>query len=159
MLDYDYGCGQSLLYTRMKISDNIHIERYDPSIPGIDQPPKTYFDLVVNTDVLEHIPEDDLNDVIGHIKSLAPNVYFNIHTGLAKVILPSGENAHCTVKEPEWWLKKISIFFPDSRISEIEGKHCTIKTWPKSNKHLLKRILYKWREKLEKKRLKFKKYR
>ena len=125
----------------------------DPSIPEISTPPQLIFDLITNTDVLEHIPEKDLNDVISHIHSLCKNCYFNIHTGPAKLILPSGENAHCTIREPEWWLEKIQAFFPNARITKIEGKHCTIKTWPKSYKHLFKRFIYMWREKIAKKTL------
>lgn len=106
---------------------------------------------MVNTDVLEHIPREDLDDVISHIHSLGKHCYFNIHTGPAKVFLPSGENAHCTIEEPEWWLEKIQDFFPNARITEIEGKHCTIKTWPESYKHLIKRLIYRWREKIAKK--------
>lgn len=150
----DYGCGQSLLYQRMQINNEILIERYDPSIVEISTVPTRTFDLVINTDVLEHIPEKDITDVIGHIQSLGKHCYFNIHTGPAKVILPSGENAHCTIKEPDWWLEKIQEFFPDARITEVEGRHCTIKSWPDSKKHLIKRFFYKVREKLAKKKMK-----
>ena len=34
-------------------------------------------------------------------------VYLAICTRLANAILPNGENAHCTVKEPDWWEKHI----------------------------------------------------
>ena len=34
-------------------------------------------------------------------------VYLAICTRLAHAILPNGENAHCTVKEPDWWEKHI----------------------------------------------------
>jgi hypothetical protein len=48
----------------------------------------------------------------------------------------------------------IIIGIADARISEVEGKRCTIKTWRKSNKHFLKRFFYKWRENLAKKKMK-----
>ena len=68
-------------------------------------------DVVINTDVMEHIPAEDINEVLGHIKSLSNNVFFNISTRPANQKLPNGENAHCTVWSDEKWLRK--KFFPD----------------------------------------------
>ncbi len=126
----DYGCGQSPLYQEIAINKSIEILRYDPSIPEISTPPVKKVDLIINTDVLEHIPESDLDDVLTHMKSLSNHVFFNISTRLAGETLPSGENAHCTVYPAEWWQKKLSNHFPDSTIVRIdEGEDCTIVTW------------------------------
>ena len=35
-------------------------------------------------------------------------VYLNISIRLAVKKLPNGENAHCTVKQPDWWMNLIS---------------------------------------------------
>ena len=150
----DYGCGQSKLYKRLSVN-GAKAFRYDPSIPEINTVPTDHVDLVINTDVLEHIPEPDVDDVIAHIRKIGNNCFFNIHTGPAKEILPSGENAHCTIHTPEWWNNKIKKYYPDSRISLINDEGCIIKTWPKSNNHIIKRTLYKEREKWSKR---FKQY-
>lgn len=136
----DYGCGQSRLYERLKVNHSTKVYRYDPAILEISVIPVSHVDLIVNTDVLEHIPEEDLDEILAHMKSLGENCFFNIHTGLAKQILPSGENAHCTIHPPEWWKDKIALFFPEARIDYIHKRGCIIKTWPKTNEHFLKRI-------------------
>ena len=143
----DYGCGQSKLYERLKINKTIQVFRYDPSIIEISHIPTKHVDLIVNTDVLEHIPECDIDDILRHMKVLGSNIFFNINTALAKEILPSGENAHCTVYPPEWWLEKIRIIFPDSRIAKVYGNNCIIKTWSETNKYLVKRLLLGEKEK------------
>lgn len=126
----DYGCGQSPLHQEIAINKDIKILRYDPSIPEISTPPAERVDLIINTDVLEHIPEQDLDDVLTHMKSLSEHVFFNISTRLAGEILPSGENAHCTVYPATWWQEKLSKHFPDSTIVRVdEGEDCTIVTW------------------------------
>lgn len=35
--------------------------------------------MIINTDVLEHIPKSDIADVLNHIKSLSNNVFFCLH--------------------------------------------------------------------------------
>ena len=125
----DYGCGQSRLYERLKVDNSITVHRYDPSIPEINTLTTSHVDLVINTDVLEHIPEDDIDDVLKHIHELGTNCFFNIHTGLAKEILPSGENAHCTIHPPEWWKQRIQKFFPQAYVTHIYNEGCHIKTW------------------------------
>ncbi len=151
----DYGCGQSRLFERLKLNKKTQVFRYDPSIPGIDHIPVKHVDLIINTDVLEHIPEHDIDDIIGHMKILGDNVFFNINTALAKEILPSGENAHCTVYPAKWWLNKIKPLFPDARIEKIYGNNCIIKTWKKNNKYLIKRFFAGEKEKWSKR---FKQY-
>jgi len=151
----DYGCGQSKLYERLKINKKTKVFRYDPSIPEISHIPVKHVNLIINTDVLEHIPEEDINDVLNHMKQLGDNIFFNINTALAKEILPSGENAHCTVRPPEWWLNKIQLLFPEARIDKVLGNDCIIKTWPKTNNHLLKRLVLGEKEKWSKR---FKQY-
>ena len=57
---------------------------------------------------MEHIPKEQLPQVFAHIFGKAQKfVFLAICTRPAIAILPSGENAHCTVKEPDWWEKHI----------------------------------------------------
>jgi len=59
---------------------------------------------VVCTDVLEHCPEEDLQWIVGEMFSFATRfLYAGIACYPAKSRLPNGENAHCTVRPPEWW--------------------------------------------------------
>lgn len=110
----DYGCGKGTLINKLKsLYPNVEIIGYDPAIPGIDKLPENIkVDLIINTDVLEHIPEDEIDSTIYKIKSISDNVYFNLHHALACALLPDGTNAHCTVRNKYWYNAKFSEYFP-----------------------------------------------
>lgn len=109
----DYGCGKGTLIKELKLLyPDIEIFGYDPAIPGKDElPEKLKVDLVINTDVLEHIPEEEIDTTISKIKSISNNVYFNLHHALACAVLPDGTNAHCTVRNKYWYNEKITKYF------------------------------------------------
>ena len=73
--------------------------------------PNNHCDMVINTDVLEHIPKNDIADVLNHIKSLSNNIFFCLHHGKAYTILPNGENAHITVEPKEWYHSLMKKYF------------------------------------------------
>lgn len=104
----DYGCGHGLQYSQHKLDEYWDIKKlvkYDPGVKEFETKPTGTFDAVINTDVLEHIPEEYVYDVITDIFSYADKfVYFSIATGLAKAVLPNGENAHCTLKPHSEWV-------------------------------------------------------
>lgn len=52
---------------------------------------------------MEHILENDLNEIVAKIASISDNAFFGLHHALAYTILPNGENAHCTVKPAIWY--------------------------------------------------------
>ena len=107
----DYGCGHGLQYSKHNLDRYwgiTELAKYDPGVREFDEKPQGSFDAVINTDVLEHIPEDYVYDVITDIFSYADKfVYFSIATGLAKAVLPNGENAHCTLKPHSEWIQII----------------------------------------------------
>lgn len=107
----DYGCGNNLLvdkFREMGIADAVG---YDPAIPGIDELPSRVFDCLVNTDVLEHIPESELPDVLDEFKKLSSTAVIIPHLGKAKAVLPNGENAHCTIKTPSEWAELLRRYY------------------------------------------------
>lgn len=138
----EYGCGQSKLCEMLALEE-IEWIRYDPAIPEYSKITIDRSDFVVNTDVMEHIPEEDVNEVLEHIKSLTDNVFFNISTRPANQVLPNGENAHCTVWPDEKWLQKISQHFPSAQIvySRI-GDSCIIITWSSTIGKVISAIEY-----------------
>lgn len=100
----DYGSGTETLRQNLP---HIDVRCYDPGIPGREQLPEPA-DLVVCTDVLEHIEPKLLDNVLAHIASLAiKGVYLNIACGPARAILPDGRNAHLIVENGEWWLSRL----------------------------------------------------
>jgi hypothetical protein len=100
----DYGCGTNTLAGAMAPR---RVSGYDPGIPERAMMPKPC-ELVVCTDVLEHIEPDKLDAVLDHIFNLTGKAaYFVISTRPAKAILPDGRNAHICLHDPEWWLAKL----------------------------------------------------
>lgn len=98
----DYGCGKGRLGLGNK---------YDPAIPEFSADPSPA-DLLVCTDVLEHIEPEFLDDVLRHMKSKMRKAgYFSIGCGPAAKKLPNGKNAHLIIKKPEWWVEKLSEYF------------------------------------------------
>ena len=108
----DYGCGQSRFLEALGFGPAVRLQRYDPAIPDYATPPEGKADLLINVDVLEHIPEEDLDDVLTHMASLCRNAIIVIDTKPAGLTLPNGQNAHCTLHPHAWWQERLSHFFP-----------------------------------------------
>ena len=88
--------------------------RYEPA-RDIDERQKV--DCVISFDVLEHIFVADVSNVIDEIFSYATKlVVLNIACYEAAALLPNGENAHITVRDPHWWkaqVDQIALRYPD----------------------------------------------
>lgn len=66
------------------------------------------FDMVTCTDVLEHVPEDNVNKVLSEIYRVGKGEYlFTIALNPATIKMPDGTEPHITLKPPEWWLEKM----------------------------------------------------
>jgi hypothetical protein len=77
---------------------------FDPAYPPYSRMPQDSFDGVIATDVLEHCPEEDMPWIVEEMFGFATRfVYATIACYPAVKRLPNGENAHCTIKPPEWW--------------------------------------------------------
>lgn len=125
----DYGCGQSRRDYNL-VLNGAKYHRYDPAIPEIEKVPVKSADLIINTDVMEHIPPSDVPDVLAHIGSISQNVFLNIATRSASQILPDGRNAHLTIMTAQEWLKQIRSTFPQAEIVSERPRHsCIIITW------------------------------
>lgn len=110
----DFGCGKAIGYgetiaghpegTTLESILGFEVTKYDPAVPQFSEEPTGKFDLVFCTDVMEHIPEEDIDYVVHRLASLTRKALFvTVDTGPAKKILPNGENAHVTQKPGEWW--------------------------------------------------------
>lgn len=127
----DYGCGKSNLAEIFKSKKNILTFKYDPAIEEFSQLDKSIkVDLIANCDVMEHIPEIEIDNVINDLSKISNNVFFNIYLKEAKTFLPNGENAHCTIKPIHWWKDKIKKKFKYVTIIPTTYKNSvTIITW------------------------------
>lgn len=124
----DYGCGKQTL--RAALPEYLPFDwfQYDPAIPEFEAEPDPA-DLVVCTDVLEHIEPECLQPVLDHMRSLTQKATFIvIHTGKASKTLPDGRNAHLIQEGPRWWLNALddrwtldSLFYQDGHL-HIAGR-------------------------------------
>lgn len=106
----DYGAGeQTLANTAVWALPQARVTSYDPGIPAISKPPTaTKFDIVVCTDVLEHVEPQFVEQTLAALRLLTGHAaHLCIACTPAKTILPDGRNAHLTVESPEWWLDRI----------------------------------------------------
>lgn len=104
----DYGCGKQTLIEALRLP---YARGYDPCVAGLDLEPAPA-DLVICTDVLEHIEPECIDDVLGHIRSLTQRVFFTaISLRPAKKTLPDGRNTHLLVRSAKWWMVKLLDLF------------------------------------------------
>lgn len=112
----DYGCGKRTLETKLKAlwfgTPLAEVVNYDPGIPGLEHTRKPC-DLVVCTDVLEHIEPELIDNVLDDLDAMMVKCgFFTICTMAANKHLPDGRNAHLILKPYTWWLQKLwSHFF------------------------------------------------
>lgn len=118
----DFGCGKNTLcYSLTKAG--LGATGYDPGIPGLDKMPVAA-DLVVCTDVLEHIEPEHLDATMQELIKLAKKrLFVAVSTRPAGRILPSGRNAHLIVESGDWWRDKfIEYGFEIRRVWDNGGK-------------------------------------
>lgn len=110
----DYGSGQGNQYMPPHSLDKkwgVDVTMYDPAVPGLDTLPAGPFDLVICSDVLEHVPENELPALLKNVFGRAGKmVYITICCRAAKKTLPDGRNTHVTIKPLDWWEGKIGQY-------------------------------------------------
>lgn len=118
----DYGCGKAKYHPK-----EWNIKKYDPGVPEFSRKPGGTYDLVICTDVLEHVEEEHIMFVLSELISFAEKgLYLCIHLGKAKQILPDGRNAHILIKSKDWWTLNI-----DSLKNQINPKLKIYYNWSK----------------------------
>jgi hypothetical protein len=106
----DYGCGRCTLARALHAQalEGVRLEEYDPAVPGKDSPP-AFADLVVCTDVLEHIEPDRLDAVLAHLHLLTRKAAFLvIALEPANKVLADGRNAHLIQESADWWRARLT---------------------------------------------------
>ncbi len=120
----DYGSGKGDQYDLRRVVDEdegtdypdiksywgvTDIRCYDPGYPPFFELPAGTFDGVICTDVLEHCSEEDIAWILDELFAFASKfVFANIACFPARKRLPSGANAHCTIKPLRWWEEHIA---------------------------------------------------
>lgn len=104
----DYGCGEGSLRTAViEKNPRLVVREYDPGVEGKDALP-VFADLVVCTDVLEHVEPDKIINVLRHIGSLARKaILLVVALRPSEKALPNGQNAHVLIRSGAWWEAQI----------------------------------------------------
>jgi hypothetical protein len=127
----DYGCGTAR-YWHMKVrvdpsgpkqqmtfleflgSNLSGFHRYDPYHPVYQKrPPDIKYDIVIVADVLEHVPLDELPEVLKDINSFVSVdgiVIITVPKTLSKNSFIDGENMHCTLMSTKEWSSVIGKY-------------------------------------------------
>lgn len=113
----DYGCGKGKL---AKALPDLWVLQYDPAVEEFDDEPDPV-DLVVCTDVLEHVEPEFVDNVLDDLDRLAEvAVFVTIPCIPAKKILSDGRNAHLTQEDYRWWLPKL---WERWHLEHVQRKH------------------------------------
>ncbi|NQV43551.1 MAG: hypothetical protein HQ501_01510 [Rhodospirillales bacterium] len=114
----DYGCGKGTLNECM----NVEIKEYDPCIEGKGSPPLPA-EIVVCTDVLEHVEPDCLDAVLDDLQKLTKRaLLLVVATRPAVKSLADGRNAHLIVEPIEYWLPRLMSRWELIEFRSLEGE-------------------------------------
>lgn len=110
----DYGAGKKNLLVGLNKEglgeESFDYFPYDPVFPDYGNPKPA--DLVCCIDVLEHVEEFYLDNVLSELASITTTLgFFSIHMGPATKYLADGRNAHIIQKSTSWWLPKLCVYF------------------------------------------------
>lgn len=122
----DYGCGEGSLKKALKAMDHgrsMRLDEYDPAVKGLEHWP-IFADLVVCTDVLEHVEPDKLDAVLQHLQVLARKaVFLVVATRPSNKTLMDGRNAHLIQESDTWWQARVHAaglrVLPDPPVSPL----------------------------------------
>lgn len=105
----DWGCGNSKALE--KLWPDARRTLYDPALPGHEMIPRGPFDIGLCTDVMEHIPEEEIDDTLQKQSLVSADWLFIIHKHPTHQRLPDGSNAHVSQHDERWWERRIKRFF------------------------------------------------
>jgi hypothetical protein len=102
----DYGCGKAAYWP-----DHWRVTGYDPAYEPYSQRPGGTYDMVICTDVMEHIPESatasTLREIFGYSRRW---VYLSISTRTSDKQMPAGGSVHVNVKPRTWWQEQLAPY-------------------------------------------------
>jgi hypothetical protein len=121
----DYGCGKQTLEKVFPPIQNVTFKNYDPCIKELSATPEPA-DVVVCTDVLEHVEFECLDNVLDDLKRVTKKTCFcSICLTPADKNYSDGQNTHVTLLEYDIWYAKLRKRFHvvESDIKTFKGNH------------------------------------
>jgi 2-polyprenyl-3-methyl-5-hydroxy-6-metoxy-1,4-benzoquinol methylase len=126
----DFGCGRSDLVAHFWADGRRRVARYDPAIPAYELMPEDRFDLVLCTDVMEHIQMREVGNILRSIRKKSHRALFTISLRPARAKLPDGRNAHVTLLTKSEWLRWIGDVFGRAQELPTQWDHILmVRTW------------------------------
>lgn len=124
----DFGSGTGSLKKALSNVYQIEIDEFDPCVLGKNKIPQSQYDLIITTDLLEHLYKEEIDNLFDEMMSLTPQfMYHGISTRPARILLPDGTNCHKTVENANWWIDKIQNITKCTKIQhELVGSDCVI---------------------------------
>lgn len=115
----DYGCGKGALKRALPLDLAVLVHEYDPAIPGKETASPA--EVVVCSDVLEHIEPECLDAVLADLRRLTQRMALLLIALVpANKHLPDGRNAHLIVETADWWRERIDRA-GFTRLKEVAG--------------------------------------
>lgn len=121
VIDYGTGTGRAAMMFKEAGMDVTGIDHAMNCLDsGVDIPllvcclwelPDITADVAYCTDVMEHIPDEYIDDVFKGIALRSPVAFFAIDTGKDNCGKVIGETLHVSIHEPEWWLAKLNNYY------------------------------------------------
>ena len=124
----DFGCGRGDAYrSPHKLHHTLGLPRhavtlYDPAFRPSSTLPKGTYDLVVCSDVLEHIPEDEVPEFVMRLFTYSRKaVWASVCCRPAKKTFPDTDiNMHVTVHPFDWWYSHFGAAAGDRAFALVE---------------------------------------
>jgi len=118
----DYGSARGHTVAKVKsefwLPPTVTFSCYDPAIDNLSDEPAPA-DLLICTDVLEHVEPECTWAVLDHIQSLTRCiVFFAISLIPASKTMSDGRNAHINLRKSEFWMREIQKRFIISEAHE-----------------------------------------
>ena len=98
-----------MISTLKEYFPNIQIDGFDPGNTSFQEFKKEKYDLVISTDVLEHIEPEYIDETLKFLKQKSRYFYHLIALQPSRLILPDGRNAHLILESADWWKKKFQV--------------------------------------------------
>lgn len=128
----DFGCGKAVVYNRPLIINNKKYQKlidywgcenitlYDPAVNIYSRYPTSKADMVICTDVLEHIDPYNIDTFIENLFALTNKVLFIVvATVPASKVFEDGTNIHLTIKTENQWnnlFEKFKTKYPNIKL-------------------------------------------
>lgn len=109
MLDYGSGKGHQYSIEHMDQYLDVGVDMYDPGIPGIDTLQDKTYDAVVCNNVLQLIPEEEIDSALAEIFAKATKFVMITTTPMPSTtkFFDDGTNININVQLESYWQAKI----------------------------------------------------